>query len=57
MRLKWRPLLGVLFFIALTLSLSACFTVGKSFPDYAVPDIMIDKTIQAELRTMFGPPW
>lgn len=36
---------------------SGCATVGRDFPAYQVPRIKIGETTQAEIRTMFGPPW
>ncbi|HIB54348.1 MAG TPA: outer membrane protein assembly factor BamE [Nitrospirales bacterium] len=53
-----RPLLSaIILLFAISVLLSACFTVGKSFPDYAVPDIRVGKTTENEIRTLFGSPW
>ena len=42
---------------AFSVMLSACFTVGQSFPGYAVPEIKIGKTTESDVRKLFGPPW
>jgi outer membrane protein assembly factor BamE (lipoprotein component of BamABCDE complex) len=53
-----RPLLSaIILLFAISVLLSACFTVGKSFADYAVPDIRVGKTTENEIRTLFGSPW
>ncbi len=48
---------SIILLFATSALLSACLTVGKSFPDYAVPDIKIGKTTESEIRKLFGPPW
>ena len=52
-----RAVFSIIFLFAISVLLSACFTVGKSFPDYAVPDIKIGKTTESEIRKLFGSPW
>ena len=52
-----RVALAIILLFASSVLLSACVTVGKSFPDYAVPDIKIGKTTEGEIRKLFGPPW
>ena len=57
MKQKRRPLVAAILLAALSLSLGACFTVGKSFPKYAVPDIRTGETTQNQVQKMLGPPW
>ena len=57
MKQRQFPFFTFLLLLLFSLSLSACFTVGQSFSNYAVPDIKIGKTTEAEIKTMFGPPW
>lgn len=54
---RQRAVLTIILLLAISVLLSACFTVGKSFPDYAVPDIKIGKTTESEIRELFGSPW
>ncbi len=54
---RQRVVAAIMILFAISVLLSACFTVGKAFPDYAVPDIKIGQTTQSEIRKMFGPPW
>lgn len=56
--IKWpRRALTIILLFVVSVLFSACFTVGKSFPDYAVPDIKIGKTTESEILKLFGPPW
>ena len=43
--------------ISIALGLSGCFTVGKSFPGYVVPDIKVGEADQNKISDMFGAPW
>jgi len=52
-----RTVFVIILLFAISVLLSACFTVGKSFPDYAVPDITIGTTTESEIQDMFGAPW
>ena len=52
-----RAVSALIVLFAISILLNACFTEGKSFPDYAVPDIKIGKTTESEIRKLFGPPW
>ncbi|MBQ28106.1 MAG: hypothetical protein CMH81_08245 [Nitrospiraceae bacterium] len=54
---KQRAASSIMLLLAASVLLSACLAVGKSFPDYAVPDIKIGKTTESEIRKLFGPPW
>ena len=54
---RQRTVFALILLFAASVLLSACLTVGKSFPDYAVPDIKIGKTTESEIRKLFGPPW
>jgi hypothetical protein len=35
----------------------SCASVGRDFPSASVPGIQIGKTTQADIQSMFGPPW
>ena len=48
---------SIILLFAGSVLLSACFTVGKVFPSYAVPDIKVGKTTESEIRKLFGSPW
>ena len=54
---RQRVVSSIILLFATSILLSACLTVGKAFPDYAVPDIKIGKTTESEIRKLFGPPW
>ena len=43
--------------MCVSLLFSACATVGRDFPSDPVSQIEIGKTTQADIETMFGPPW
>lgn len=55
---RGRKLAAGLAAVALAVSLlSACATAGREFPESEVPKIRIGQTTQAQIRSMFGPPW
>lgn len=39
------------------LLLAACATAGREFPESQVRNVRIGQTTQAQIRSMFGPPW
>lgn len=47
----------IILLFAISVLLSACFTVGKVFPGHAVSDIRVGKTTESEIRQLFGLPW
>tara|TARA_B100000315_G_scaffold260191_2_gene319884 strand:- start:70 stop:429 length:360 start_codon:yes stop_codon:yes gene_type:complete len=57
-RKKWKSVVfSTIVLLAVSTLLSACLTVGKSFPDYAVSDIKIGKTTESDIQELFGHPW
>lgn len=50
-------MISLIIAITMVASISGCFTVGHDFPVGQVSAIKIGKTTQADIRSMFGPPW
>lgn len=44
-------------FIAATLSLAGCVTIGKTFPVENISKIEAGVTTRADIEQMFGQPW
>ena len=43
--------------LLLAIVITACATIGHEFPVERVSDIQLQRTTQAEIRSIFGEPW
>ncbi len=57
MKLSKTGLIKSLLVLLFASIVSACATVGKEFPEEAIPQLVVDSTTKADVKAIFGSPW